>query len=186
MPISIVATAGAANANSFATEAEFIAYAAARLNVPSGTTVSGSTCSETEKAALIEATRELTLLMYSGYRPSSTQALSWPRASAVNPDILQVESGDSVSELYFADDIIPQRVKDATVELALEFIKAGTTDLAGQDEDAGVIEETLGAMTTRWSESRPRAQGLKRFPRIASLVTPLLSSSAGAAELARQ
>jgi hypothetical protein len=183
---TIVATPGAANANSFATEVEFIAYASARLNVPTGTTVSGSACTETEKKALVEATRELTLLMYAGIRPSSTQALSWPRGYAPNPDLDQLEPGGSLTDVYFADDVIPQRVKDATVELALAFIKAGTSDIAGPDTTVGVIEKTVGPLTTRWSESRPRPHGLARYPRVAALITPLLSTSAGVAELARQ
>ena len=62
MAITIIAIPGASNSNSFCNELEFIAYAATRLNVPAGTTVSGSTCSETEKAALIEAQRRIAAL----------------------------------------------------------------------------------------------------------------------------
>ena len=51
MPLTIVATAGSPTANSYADEAQFVAYAATKLFVPTGTTVSGATCTEREKAA---------------------------------------------------------------------------------------------------------------------------------------
>jgi len=178
------ATAGSATANSFSTEGEFIAYAATRLNVPAGTTVSGSTCTETEKAALIEATRELTNLLWQAQRTDSTQALAWPQRYALNPDAPSITGLSDIAELYFDDDEVPVRVKNAQIELALEFVRAGTTDLAGGDPNAGVIEETVGPLTTRWS-AYARSVGLARFPRVMSYIAPMLASTAGSLELAR-
>ena len=67
--------------------------------------------------ALIEATRDLSLLRWGGTRTDSTQALSWPRQYALNPDAPSpVDPADNlVWPVYFDDDVIPQRIKDATV-----------------------------------------------------------------------
>lgn len=185
MAISIVATAGSATANSYATEAEFIAYAATRLNTPTGTTESGSSCSETEKKALIEAQRELTLLPWAAQRTDDTQALAWPQRYCLDPDAPAVTGISDIAQLYFDDTEIPTRVKRAQIELAFEFVRAGTTDLAAADANVGVIEKSVGPLTTRWSESQGRPTGLARFPRILAYVGPMLQASAGSLEIAR-
>jgi hypothetical protein len=182
--ITIVATVGSASANSYVTEAEFIARAATRLNVPSGTTVTGSTCTETEKAALIEALRELEVLPWIAGRTDGTQALAWPRLYAENPDAPSLFGSVSATDFWYDDDAIPQRVKDAQIELAFEFIRAGTTDLAAADPNAGVIEKTVDVLTTRW-QPHQRPTGLGRFPRIQALLGPLLRTGAGALEIVR-
>jgi len=184
VPITLVATVGSASANSFVTEAEFIARAATRLNVPTGTTVTGSTCAEAEKAALIEAQRELNVLPWKSGRVDSTQALAWPRAYAEDPDAPSLLGTVSATDFWFDDDEIPQRVKDAQIELAFEFIRSGTTDLAAADPNAGVIEKTVGPLTTRWQPYQ-RPQGLGRYPRIVALIAPLLAAGAGTLDVVR-
>ena len=184
MPISIVATVGSASANSYITEAEFIAYAATRLNVPTGTTVTGAICTETEKAALIEAQRELTALRWKAGRVDSVQALAWPRIYAEDPDAPSLLGVVGATDFWFEETEVPQRVKDAQCELALEFLKAGTTDLAAADPNAGVIEKTIDVLTTRW-QPYARPEGLGRFPRIVGWIGPLLDGGAGQLEIVR-
>jgi hypothetical protein len=116
--------------------------------------------------ALIDATREINVLMYVGYTVTDEQALVWPRGYATDPD--------SPILADFDTDVVPQRVKDATMELALQFLIAGTTDLASIDATQGVIEKTIGPITTRWAEPYARAQELKRFPRVWNFIKPLL------------
>lgn len=164
--LTIVATAGSASANSFVTEVEQIAYMAARLNSSAWTTFSGTTCTESEKSAMIEATRELSARAWVGLRSDDTQALSWPRQYAPNPDSA---IGD-----YYATTAIPQRVKDATMELAFQFLNAGTTDVASLDPTQGITEKTVDVLTTRYAEPYARPQGLARYPRVLTLVRPLL------------
>lgn len=177
MPITIVATPGSATANSFATEAEAIAYMATRLNNSAWTTVTGSSCTEDEKKALIEATRELSALSYIGERVDGTQVLSWPRENAQNPDSPGIDSmgGETLGD--FASNIIPQRVKDATCELAFQFIKSGTTDVAALDATIGIISETVGPLSTTYADPAVRAQGLARYPRVLNYIRPLLATS---------
>lgn len=179
MTLAIDATIGGRTSNSFVTEVEAIAFAATRLNLTGWTTVTGTTCTPSEIQALIEATRELSVLSYQGYRTDVTQALGWPRLMAVNPD-----ATSSCYALYDAT-VIPQRVKDATCEFAIAFLAAGTTDIAGLDSTTGIIEKTVDVLTTRWAAPSQRPQGLARFPRVMRQIAPLLTVGPGQARLVR-
>lgn len=175
MAITITATVGSASANSYVTEAEFISLMATRLNVPAGTTVTGTTCTETEKAALIEATRELQMLPWVGTRVDTTQVLAWPREYAPKPDLPdEIAVG---TDYYYLATEIPQLVKDAQIELAMEFVKAGTIDLAARDAALDVMREGLDVLETEYVPQAQRARGLARFPRVATLITPLLDDT---------
>lgn len=179
MSITIVATVGSASANSFVTEVEQIAYMAARLNASAWTTFSGSSCIETEKAAMIEATRLLSALTtWNGMRVDTTQALAWPRQWARDPDVTWFGWN------YFSTTAIPQRVKDATAELAFQFLNAGTQDIAAADPGQGVVEKTVDALTTRWNWARPQGF-LERFPSVSRYIHPLLAVSGNASRLMR-
>ncbi len=163
MAVTIVTTAGSATANSFITLAEADAFMEARLNASTWET---DATDDTKNRALVEATRELNVLGWDGNRTDDTQALAWPRQWAVNPDD---PNGD-----YYATTTVPQRVKDATAELAFQFVKAGTTDVAALDSSAGVLEKTIDVLTTKYSE-HGRADGLDRYPRVMAYVRPLLA-----------
>lgn len=177
----IVATAGSATANSFVSEDDAEEYMDARLNASAYTDAD----SDDQARALIEATRELTVLLYGGTRTDSTQRLAWPRTYAVNPDLPDATLVTTATN-YFDDDEIPQRIQDATCELALEFLKSGTTDVAGQDKSLLVISKTVGPISTDYAEPYARAQGLSRYPRVMALIGPLLDASAtGGLELVR-
>lgn len=185
MAITITATAGSATANSYASEAEFIAYAATRPNVLSGTTASGSTITDAEKRALIQAQRELTVLSWLGSRTDSTQALSWPREFVVDPDAPAITGLTDIAELYFDDDEIPTRIVNANIELALAFLKAGTTDLSAQDSTTGIKQKAVDVLSTTYAEPYQRPTGLARFPLVVSYIAPMLEGSAGGIEVSR-
>lgn len=172
MALTITATVASASANSFVTEAEAIAYAASRPNASAWTTVSGATCTEAEKAVLIEATRELSHLLWRGSRASETQALAWPREWVVNPD--------SPNGFYYDADVIPQRVKDATAELAIEYLKAGTTDLSALDPKLGILSEQVDVIRVDYAPHL-RPAGLRRFPSVFRFIAALLAGAGGAA-----
>lgn len=164
---TIVATAGASNANSFLTEVEQIAYMADRLNNSSWTTVTGSTCTDDEKKAMIEATREVDVREYSGARTDDDQALDWPRQWAANPD-------DPVQS-YFDNTEVPTRIKNATAELAFQFIKEGTTDVAALDAAAGVKSKQVDVLKTEYFAASSTPTGLARYPRVMNYIRPLLA-----------
>lgn len=168
MTISIVATVGSASSNSFVTEAEAISYMATRLNASAWTTLSGSTCIETEKAALIEATRDLSVRLWLGTRSDTVQALSWPRLFVPNPDV------PFYGIYFYPSTAIPQRVKDATCELAFQFLKAGSSDLAEADPTIDIKRKKVDVLETEYVERGQRPKGLRRFPRVWNYVAPLL------------
>lgn len=238
MAITIVAVPGSATANSFATEVEFISYAATLANVPTSTTVSGSTCTETEKKALVMAFRVFGNLAWQAQRTSSTQVGAWPQRYCLNPDAPAVTGISDIAQLYFEDGLpftagafvvgtaytivsvgttsftgigatantvgvqftatgvgsgtgtavltasVPTRVKYGQIELALAIIGGGTTDILADDPTAGVIEETVGPLTTRWS-AFARATGLSRYPQVIAYIGPMLANTAGSLEIAR-
>lgn len=176
MTITITATAGSATANAFVTELEQIAYMATRLNASAWTSVSGTTCTETEKAAMVEAARELSMMTWCGRRTTTTQSLAWPRWYVENPD--------SPNAFYYDSAIVPDRVKNAACELAFQFLNLGTTDLSAVDANAGVIEKTVDVLTTRWAPFA-RPQGMSRFPSVLRFIRPLLEGSASSVAVVR-
>lgn len=166
MAVTVDATVGGASSNSFVTVAEADAYLEARLNSAAWT---GDTA---KKQAVIEATRELNRLDWAGQRVDTTQALSWPRDEVEDPD------SPTLGE-YVDNTIVPLRVKEATYELALEFLRAGTTDLAALPATTGVIEKTVDVLTTRYADPSQQAQGLLRYPRVWTLISPYLANGGG-------
>lgn len=167
MSLVIVADVGGSASNSFVLLAEATTYMESRLN---GSLWTAAT-TDNQNRALAEATRELSTRAWLGTRASDTQALAWPRQWAVNPDA-------ATATTYYDTDEIPQRVKDATMELAFQFINAGTTDLAAMDGLAGVVSKTVDVLSTTYAVGQ-RPQGLRRFPRVWSLIAPLLANGSG-------
>ncbi len=130
--VTIVATPGAANANSFLTEAEADAYFDARLPLnPPWEDADDPT------AALVMATRVLSALAqpyrylissdkppyyyrtrrtWTGAPATTTQSLPWPRTGMFDAN------GNAI-----LSTVIPQALKDATAELAGQLIVADTT-----------------------------------------------------------
>jgi hypothetical protein len=131
MAVTIVATPGASNANSYITEAEATSYFAARLPLsPPWSAAADKT------AALAMATRVLDMLavphrtlrrvdgvsyyytsrQWTGAIASSTQALAWPRTGMYD------RFGREI-----ASTVIPSELKDAQAELAGQLVIADTT-----------------------------------------------------------
>lgn len=175
MPIAIDATVGGASSNSFCSLAEATTYLSGRLN----TTLWDAATTDSQNRALVEAARELNVLAFSSRKATSTQAMQWPRFWAIDPD------ASTFAVWYFASTVIPQRVKDAQCELALEFIKAGTSDIAALDPTIGVIEKQVDVLVTRYADVSQRRKGLARFPRVWSLIAPLLESQVGQTQVIR-
>lgn len=114
MPVTVVATAGASNANSYLS----VAAADDLANLYLGTLSWASASTDNKGRALIMATRYLDELAYVGTKASTTQSLLWPRSEA--------ECGDWT----FTSSEIPQPIRQATFDLA-EALLADSTALAG-------------------------------------------------------
>src|SRR5687767_11079763 len=167
MAVAIVATVGSASANSYVTLAEAATYMEGRLNASTWET---DATTDNKNRALVEAARELESLCWKGCKASDTQALQWPRDLAVDPD--------SPNAWFYENSEIPQRVKDAQMELAFQFIKAGTTDVAALDATHNVASKTVDVLNTQYVQPWARAKGLKRYPRVWALIAPLLDGAA--------
>lgn len=120
MTLSLVATAGAANANSYATVAEADTYHEGHLYATSWINATD----DTKAAALVMATRLLDYHMaWDGWKTNlETQKLAWPRQGLVTPE------GENVD-----DDSIPVFLKEATSEFARWLIDSDRTSEGGYE-----------------------------------------------------
>jgi hypothetical protein len=173
---TLVATPGAVDANSFVTAAEYIAYVADRLNPPAGVTTSGTTITDDEARALIEAARDLDAVRWPGWAGTDvggfvTQRLSFPRFTHGST---MAWWGGVGAIPYLGGEPIPRRLKEAQIELALAYLSGDTPSKA--DANAGVIRKKVDVLETEW-EPGARPTGLARYPRVLSLIAPLLGSS---------
>jgi hypothetical protein len=119
--------------------------------------------------ALVEATRDIDALNFSGARTDDTQALDWPRTSAIDPD--------NPVQGYFDTDEVPVRVKNATCELAFQYIKADSTDLAAIDSKTNVKRKKVDVLETEYFAPSTTPTGLARYPRVMAWLRPMLAAS---------
>lgn len=105
---TLVATAGSATANSYATVAEGDTYFDERVQATNWT---GEADADVKERALIMATRRIDTLRFEGSKSASGQALKWPRIDAFD------DNGDE-----YATDAVPTIVKHATFEQALTIL----------------------------------------------------------------
>ena len=144
--------------DTYATEAELAAYAAAR-----GITVIGTPSVLLTKAMDYLATLED---RWQGERTSPTQPLAWPR------------TGVYVYGTALADDAIPQSLKDAQCRLALD-VDAGTALLptVSAGSKGSVIEETVDVVTVKYAEGANNTQPV--FTAAMGLLKPLMKAGGG-------
>lgn len=173
MAITIDATAGGTGANSFVLLTEAETYMEGRGNKALWTAATDAD----KDIALAEATRDIDLKEYTGYRTTSTQALSWPRISADDPD--------NPVQGWFDDDVVPSRIKNATSELAFQYLKAGTTDIAALDAKINVRSKQVDVLRTEYFSPTYTPTGLARYPRVMAFLGPLLAYSGNSIPLVR-
>lgn len=174
MPLTLIATSGAADANAYATVAEATTYADYRV----GGAAFIALTSDQKIQALVTATRDIDTLEddpgFTGDRFFAVQALAWPRDEAA----------------------LPRNLVRANIELAMSYAPAfaagSTTDVLNADPGNGNIqEETVGPITTVYfAPGSTAATAFERFPAIVqrllySLVIHPASSSWGSAVVSR-
>jgi hypothetical protein len=115
----LIATAGAANSNSYCTVDEANTYMSSRLHIANWEEAGTST----KTKALIWATRLLDdAVGWTGYQAGTSQMLRWPRTLMFDTE------GNPISPT-----IVPQFLKDATSEFALTLIGEDTTAETNRD-----------------------------------------------------
>jgi len=156
MAVTIIATAGAANANSFLTLVEANAYFASRLPL-----VPPWEDAEDPTAALAMATRILSALaqpyrylipsdkspyyyrvrrQWTGTPTTTTQRLPWPRTNMYDAN------GNAI-----VSNVIPEALKEATAELAGQLILADTT-LDNAVSVAGITSVKAGSVSVSFKD----------------------------------
>lgn len=144
--------------NTYASEAELSAYAAARE-----IDIAGTPSTLLTKAMDYLATLED---RWQGERTSPTQPLAWPR------------TGVYVYGTALADDAIPQSLKDAQCRLALES-DSGVALLptVSTGSKGSVIEETVDVVTVKYAEGANNTQPV--FTAAMGLLKPLMKAGGG-------
>ena len=162
---TLIATAKAADANSYVTRAAAQSYLDTRLSTDAWAAAGGVD----QDRALIMATSWLEQERYAGAKTTTTQRLQWPRAGVYDPD------GNA-----YDDDVIPRPVEEATAELALAL-------LAGEVSLAPTGLEGFEALAVGPVSLTPRGSGA--MPSLPAQVTRLLrglrTTAAGSVPLVR-
>lgn len=143
-------------ANSYVTLAEALAYAEAR-----------DSSADVTEGRLIDAMDYLESLRaeYQGYKVSGGQPLQWPRVGVV------------VDDYPIGDDTIPQCLKDAQCQLAMD---AATVKLLPTGDRREVLSESYAMGVV--SKTYASGVGGSPKPRLTAadaLIAPLLKSSSG-------
>lgn len=147
--MALVATAGAANSNSYLTLAEANTYFEGRLH----TTVWTAATDPQKEAALIWATRLIdSEICFIGEASGATQALAWPRSGMTNRNGFDI-----------ADNVVPNELKYATAELALLLLSSDRT-LESEAAAAGLSRLKAGPVELGFKDeikSNPVPDGVR-------------------------
>ena len=143
--MSLNATVGAVDANSYVTLAEAEAYFLDRPHVSSWD-------SWTEKSeSLILASQMLDwYAVWKGNKTTETQSMGWPRENAVRRDGTEID-----------DDIIPSDVKTAVYELALSSV---SEDRTADSALAGIEQLKAGSLMLKADSGDVDSTAKKTIP----------------------
>lgn len=140
--MAIDTTVGGANANSWASVAEFRAYVAVRVPTNAGITSSLPADSVVE-AALIAACRRIEdSVEWTGSAVDNVQALTWPRSGML-----------SRNNFAIATTVNPNELKNAQCEMAFQMIAGG--DFASDDAAAkgNVLGVKAGSVSVQFQQT---------------------------------
>lgn len=133
---TLIATAGAADANTYATLAEANAYHEAHLHGETWRTE----LTDTKQRALLTATRLLDQhIEWCGSPTTTTQALAWPRQGLVD-----------INGAALSSTAIPARMREATAELARQLL-AEDRSADNEIDTKGLTSLTVGPIAMSFS-----------------------------------
>ncbi len=140
--MTIIATVGGSNSNSYVTLAEANQYHSERLHNEEWTNADDTT----KEAGLLWATKVLDAnFKWEGEIKTTTQALDWPRYSVYDKNNILVDS-----------DIIPIGVKNAQSELAFLLITDDRT-LSADEVMNGISEAKASVLTVKFDQLAKQA-----------------------------
>jgi len=156
MPATIVATAGAADANCYVTLPVAKAHVATMMHAESW----NSSQDSDRIVALIRATRLLDqLYQWSGARTDPTQPLAFPRTG-----VYRIDLPHDAEDRLFETDTIPSWLEEATTELAVHILGG---DREG-DQSAQLKSVSFGGLNANFA-------GTSKTPLIPDAVERLVS-----------
>ena len=142
MAITLDATVGGANANTYITLSDANTFIEG-LVLNDDTVAWDNSSTDNKNRALFTAAQRIDREKFLGARVADTQALEWPRSGVRKPDTYTNLYGLSFPNRlvadYYLDTEIPDRVKHAQVFLAVYLNnKRGGLDLSGLEDFASV------------------------------------------------
>lgn len=178
MPLELIATVGADDANAYATVEEADAHASYRVGGAAWVALT----SDQKIQALVTAALDIDTLEdapgFLGDRADDIQALAWPRTGTDYPD-----------------DELPASLVRANIELAISYAPAfaagATIDVLNQNHaDGNVKRKAIDVLETEWFAPRTtEATALDRFPdvvqRLLAGLVVILTPSWGSAVVQR-
>lgn len=159
---------GLSTAEAYCSVAEATAYHAAR-----GNTAWQDLASDIQEQCLRKASSYMVgeyRLRWAGSRLTEEQALDWPRSL--------VPRRDAPTSGYYANDAVPQEVKDACASLAL---RASTAALH-KDQTQRKSSVTVGPISTTYEAGSKIAT---TYSDVEAVLKPMLSTSAGQIRMVR-
>lgn len=185
MPLVLDATVGGATSNTFALLADAETYFLGRTN-PWPVT-DAVTTDAMKSVALVNATALLDREQWGGTKGTTpadalVQALSWPRRWVKTLEFTAypqyiTDNFIDTSVAFYSSIIIPIPIVRATCELAMELLRAGTTDYMTYDGTRNIKREGVGPLSTEYLDPWYRVRGLGYFPSVLALVAHMLRSS---------
>jgi hypothetical protein len=171
MALTLDETVGGANANAYVTEAIATAY----MDGKRGASEWGSAIVADREQAIVAATTRIDEEKFIGVVADSItpQRLKFPRAG------MDDEDGNAI-----ANTVIPEPIQRATMELALEMIKAGDVDLFGPTGLEGFEEIKVGSIEVTPKE-QDRAGGQSLPAAVVRLLSHFRTSSGSSVRLSR-
>lgn len=143
--MDLIATPGAATANSYVTLSEAQTFLQAHLSTEAWNTLPpGSTqhLFTVQAIALMQATRLLDAqVRWAGTRATTTQALAWPRQGVVDED-----------GLLLASTVVPGAIRQATTVYALALLEEAQ-QASTQAARTGIRAKTMGSTRIEYHES---------------------------------
>jgi hypothetical protein len=180
MAIVIVATPGAADANSYLTLADAQAIVDG-LVLDADVTAWGTATTDAKNRALYTAAQRLDRERFLGARATDTQSMQWPRTGVRKPDtyINTYATGFPfrITTDYFTDSEIPPQIKQAQVVLAVYL--NNNTDSLGLSGLEDYNSVTIGPISVSLNTSSPQAGADKVPPMMERYLTGLRISGPG-------
>lgn len=163
MPITLIATSGASDANTYVSLEEANEYFEGRLDAEEWDEISGDESRQIK--ALVMAARIIDRLNFIGEKESDSQAMEFPRRGGFRARYTEGTSYFvALNGKGFSQGAIPQDIKWAQCEMALHLLANGS-EIGGQS----ILGFSGGGISMQWA---PGAASSGLPPHVSQLLAP--------------